>query len=126
MTTRTANFADYALRTLSNLIESAQTTLDTFQEELPKNPAYALKWADKVFTAAAQKDVCSTLIHRINNAVDRGEADIQGLTIQYIQGQVTRGAMYPTRSTSPSSNMVEQETLSAYARLLERFEGYPA
>ena len=103
----------------ANLAARFQRTVDVetakiakFQEELAKDPAYALSWSNDVFQSAARLKVAKML----------ADAFSSGCTVEDIRDmlmdRVMHKSIYPTQSTSPTSNLIEQYELSAHAKFL--------
>lgn len=94
----------------------AKEKLAVFATELQSNPIYALTWADKQFTFAAYIGVANDVLPMLE----------AGSTIDHISSvlgeSVLRAARTPARSTSPSSNLMEQEKLKILAETLEWIE----
>lgn len=111
-------------RWVKNTIESAQYTIAKFQENLAVNPAYAFEWSDGAFRAAADIKIAHFVQGFLDAEVPEGttdEARVEHLR-KYATRQVMNGARSPKRSTSPCTNLLEQDELAAWANLLERME----
>jgi hypothetical protein len=94
-----------------------QTQLDEFQAGFTKNPLYALSWADKVYTAAAEYEVLSTIVRMHDDGVDPRKI------CAHIEDRAGRKIEHASlsHSSSPSSNIAERAqeiALCKYARLL--------
>jgi len=110
MTDPTIKFIDIA--------ESCQATIDKFAADLIKDPSHTLSWGDKAFQAAARLRVAKEIIHHF-----AGNATVQQVR-EYVMDQVLHSAKYPPSSTSPTSNLMEQYTLAAYAEAVQTLEHY--
>ena len=103
---------------LEQMLASSKEGLEEFKEKLDQDPTYAMQWADKVFTYAAQHKVAADLLHGLKaNTV--GEAEFLKRAQEYLTREVLQAARCPGRSTSPSSNHMDEELAAAKARLLE-------
>ena len=95
-------------------IRSGEAKIKEFAEAVQKDPAYTLSWSQDVFAAAAEikilKQVRDYLIHEVDYAVD---APVSNL-IDMLTSKVINGAMYPSFSSSITSNLISKyETASA-------------
>jgi hypothetical protein len=96
----------------------AREELDKFAANMAKNPAYALEWSGGAFTAAGDYEVCSWILAAVDENAGVGLEKI----IKQLERDVLRAARYPSRSTSPTSNLMEQEIARAKAELLETLD----
>lgn len=87
--------------------------IDQFREDLAKDAAYALSWRSDVFMAAARVKVIDQVIAAIQTDITR-----ERLTATVTQSVTTR-ARYPSHGSSPTSNLMDQCELAAYAEILE-------
>jgi hypothetical protein len=95
-------------------IRAQEEKIAKFAEAVQKDPSYTLSWSQHVFAAAAEikilKQVRDYLIHEVDYAVD---APVSNL-IDMLTSKVISGAMYPSFSSSTTSNLISQyETASA-------------
>jgi hypothetical protein len=95
-------------------IRGKEEKIAKFAEAVQKDPAYTLSWSQDVFAAAAEikilKQVRDYLIHEVDYAVD---APVSNL-IDMLTSKVINGAMYPSFSSSITSNLISKyETASA-------------
>jgi hypothetical protein len=105
---------------LDSKIKFVQSTLDKFRKYFDINPAHALEQSMQAFEAAGTLRLCQTLKQEIAEAVERGESETFLAQIQrHCQGKMYRGARWPTRSTSITSNLMEQCDLAAHAELYD-------
>lgn len=102
--------------------ERADGILARFAEKFASDPMRAFEWSQDAFQAAAVSEATSTLLRYVDSLAEGKESDdeIGERIAEWLRSEVLRMAKYPPRSTSPQSNLVEQEKLAAYARLLER------
>lgn len=102
-------------------IENTSLKLSKHAAKLAATPVDAMRWADATFTAAAEHSVASALLVTLtaDSLAALGNSkllkNMQGWLLESIQN----GAKYPPRSTSVSSNMIEQELLAAKAKEYE-------
>ncbi len=83
-----------------------------FAEELVKHPAHTLQWSHNMFTAAAEYELAKLVKH----IVEKGHT--YEVLINEISQRVIQGASSPARSTSPTSNLMEQEKVAKMADLI--------
>lgn len=117
------------MKTMQNLtwnvqgvIESAEATLKSFTEKLAKDPSYELSWGGDAFRAAARLKVFKSVQTYLN---DQDKLAADEVKIENVRKEaynnVIRGAKHPARSTSPCSNLMEQEVTVAWSDVLEMF-----
>lgn len=96
-------------------ISRARADLKEFSTKLEADPAYALSWGAGAFEAAASIKVYSQVLFYLN----KGEAleDVKTGVLE----EALRHARSPSRSTSPTANLMEQEEGCAWAILAELF-----
>ena len=95
-------------------ISSKEAKIKEFAEAVQKDPAYTLSWAQDIFAAAAEikilKQVRDYLTHEVNDTA----ADPASNLIDMLTSKVIHGAMYPSFSSSITSNLISKyETASA-------------
>lgn len=100
-------------------VEVAKAAIDKWTAKLLLNPSYEMSWSGDAFAQAARHKVWKDLLEGAESVKDRDDA--MNLIIKECQRNVTRGAMYPERSTSPASNLMAQEITIAWAKALKRF-----
>jgi hypothetical protein len=93
--------------------ESETARLDKFKVDFDKDPAYAFVWSCDAFRSAATLKVLNQIIV----ALEAGHADIDNIKSTMLD-RVLHGSKYPSHSTSPTSNLMEQYELSACASIL--------
>lgn len=107
--------ANYEIETASrNLTKFAQKILDL------KNPAYEMAWSGDAFAESARHQVWTILKEYATHENIIKMADPMATVIKEVTGNVSRMAMHPERSTSPASNLLNQEVMIAWAKALER------
>lgn len=109
----------HLLESLANDAASAQKAAAQFAAEFAVNPGHALRWSNTMFRDAARLDV----------AREAGEAlRAHGPTKvrAYYEQTLLRRASSLNQSTSPASNLYEDNLTAAVAKLLEtlRWAGF--
>jgi hypothetical protein len=104
-------------------IKSATKDIEEYAAKVLKDPAHALSWGSGAFEAAATIKVWSEVKQWLAAAEER-KGDLTPETVvakivEQMTREALRGALYPARSTSVTSNLMEQEVLAARARLLD-------
>lgn len=107
-----------------------QADIYAFADKVKSNPVYTMEWADSVYTNAATLQVYMRMRNILN---DVGHQRDDGTTVTYemvcewieksLMSEIMGKAKYPKHSTSMSTNLMEQELLSASAKAYERFFG---
>jgi hypothetical protein len=101
---------EYRLRT-------ADAALHAFRSTFDENPTHALEWSLGAFEAAAERTVCKAVLRMM-------EAGETSWTIAAeVRRSALQGARAGSRSTSPASNLIEQCTTSAWARVALEMDG---
>jgi len=111
-----------ALKRFTSMAETAQLQIDKFKEELDTDPWQALKWSTKLFEAVATLSVAKMIVYSFTERAGETVATIEEVR-QLLMSRVLHRSKYPPQSTSPTSNLVEQYELAAYAEALEEL-GY--
>lgn len=88
-------------------------TIEKFKVELAKDPAYALSWGCGVFAAAAKLRILNQII----NALSDEQTTVDNIR-DHLMGHILHKSRYPAQSTSPTSNLIEQYELAAYAEIV--------
>lgn len=83
-------------------IDAARSNIAKFKTDLDKDAAYALQWADSTFQTAAALKVWSQL----KAYVDGDKFNIWNAA-SFVRDNTRRAARYPSRSTSVSTNLIE-------------------
>lgn len=104
-------------------LQTAQEKVASFRETLVKSPGYAFEWAKDSFEAAAEIEVVSGLLDAIENRLSIGKPITMDEIGDWLRREVDRRADYPSFSTSPTSNLMEQMRLSVGSRILGRVSG---
>ena len=108
----------YLIQRLESGIKSGQESIEKFAEKLVADPAYTLSWGNDSFKVAAMMMVQKQVLNALND----------GATVQAVKDtlmdRVLNKSKYPAQSTSPTSNLIEQYELSAYAELLSDLRYY--
>lgn len=104
--------------------ESAQDELVKFQEAFQKDAAHALSWGTSVFIAAGKERVCDQLIQFIDGNASADPAVLLANMTDLVLDKVLHRAKYPPQSTSPTSNLMEQYEMAAWADALTTLNNY--
>ena len=109
---------DALIKRFNRAIESDQHIITKFKENLDKDAAYALTWSLDAFRAAAQIKVSTMIVDHL----------VGGGTVEQVKSLLTSRvlskSMYPAQSTSPTSNLIEQYELAAFASTLSDINNY--
>lgn len=123
-----------AVSTFRGRILQARSTIIKFKENLDENEASALAWAHSAFAAAARvkvfQDVVFGLTNEDSNPIDsnpivtrtvdgRPPYNVLPHMRDHAQKEVNRRASHPSRSTSPTSNLMDDEITAAWAEVVE-------
>jgi hypothetical protein len=103
---------NFAINALKNRINSAQFEIEKFKTRLDKDPADALSWSLTAFQCAAKLKV----LNLVTDALESGE-EIEQVCDSLLNRVMTR-SKYPAQSSSPTSNLIDQYELAAYAEIL--------
>jgi len=98
------------VRGLEYQIKWAQSELDAWKATFETNPAYAMEWSDSAFDTAAKLEVAHRILKIIQ--AEHGGYDV---AVREVKAQVFRGALYPSHSTSPTTNRMAEARLAAMA-----------
>jgi hypothetical protein len=115
---------DAFVRRTHSAIESCQHTLGRFHAAIDADPSSAMTWGMDAFRAAAMLKV-QTIVLRWLDVVDDDaypnvtRASVVSMITNEFTRDVMREARSPSRSTSPTSNLMEQEILAAKATWLD-------
>ena len=115
---------------IQRYLQIEQSTIDVFTRDFAVNPAYALKWADKVFESAARIDllrVCRETLVKESNDVDGNVVTMEAKNAYLVQRLFGIGLMTnQPSSTSFCSNLIETQQVAAANWILKnvfRFDG---
>lgn len=103
-------------------LESVEVNLAKFREKFIQNPAYALEWSQDAFNDAGRAQILKEALEILNYEGASEEELLKELE-KHLMKIVRRAALYPARSTSAQSNLMEQAKAQAAAELLESIEG---
>jgi hypothetical protein len=93
-----------------------------FREQLAENPAHAFEWSLESIEAAARIRVY-TYVMKLLEEYAASETTLEKLH-DWAAEEVRRRSHNPKRSTSPVSNLIDQEVTAAWAGFLETVEGF--
>jgi hypothetical protein len=95
-------------------ISSREARIKEFAEAVQKDPSYTLSWSQDIFAAAAEIRILKQVVDYLNHEVDYAAAAPVSNLIDMLTDKVISGAMYPSFSSSTTSNLISQyETASA-------------
>jgi hypothetical protein len=111
------------IKRLSNyaeeLVRSGDIKIAKFKDSLEKNASYAFEWSSSAFEGAAQKEIGALLLVTLEQANKKtSEEEIVKQIEAWAADRVLTGARYFPRSSSPSSNLMEQYRTAAFGELL--------
>lgn len=104
-----------AAKFLSRRLESARADIAEFAAKLVADPVHAMGWSDDAFKAAAKVKVFSLVEASLANGASPEDIAKWGVNA------AIRAARDPARSSSPTSNIMEQEVAAAWAEIAELF-----
>ena len=104
--------------------DSAQDDLVKFQEAFQKDAAHALSWGTYVFVAAGKERVYNQLIQFMDGNAPVDSAVLLANMTDLVLDKVLNRAKYPPQSTSPTSNLMEQYEMAAWANVLSDLNNY--
>jgi len=96
--------------------DRAKKELDDFAAKLASDPIYALGWAEGAYDAAGTYHVLAEVIAAFEEGCSAKDA------LASVTREALRGARWPERSTSVTSNRLSQAKTAAYANAIERLE----
>ena len=115
---------------IQRYLQIEQSTIDVFTRDFAVNPAYALKWGDKVFESAARIDllrVCRETLVKESKDVDGNVVTMEAKNAYLVQRLFSIGLMTnQPSSTSFCSNLIETQQVAAANWILKnvfRFDG---
>jgi hypothetical protein len=97
-------------------------TQEKFLENLARNPAYALTWADSMFEATGKYEVAMQMKTYFDRPlIEDGDTWEKRLEVckETCDREMARMAGQFNQSTSPSSNLVDRAKLTAFAKLFD-------
>lgn len=117
---KAATLARAVARRLEAMLERAASTLETFRKRFDENPLYAFDWGGDAAAAAARQHVAMGL----KGIMEHQEAGGADAALKAAEREVLNLAAAPKHSSSPLSNLVEQERLAAYADFVRDMRVY--
>ena len=105
----------YLVTRFQNKLNSARSEVAEFVGKFQHDAAYALTWSNSVFQAAAKERVYKQFIAFVTDEPE--DINFDNL-ISFVTDHVLHKAKYPAQSTSPTSNLIEQYELAAWAEVL--------
>jgi hypothetical protein len=115
---------DAFVRRTHSAIESAQHTIGKFHAAIDSDPSYAMSWGMDAYRAAASMKVQTIVLRWLDVVNDDAYPNVtRDNVVAMITNEFTRDVMRearsPARSTSPTSNLMEQEILAAKATWID-------
>lgn len=106
---------------------AATKSLDKFKENLEVNPHYAFEWSQAAFKAAGTLQMTGSVLRALEWYQKPETRSPEKECLEGIRDEAYRavmgGARNPARSSSPTSNLIETETVRAWADLLNWIDG---
>lgn len=109
-------------RRLNEMVTGAVNEINSFRAKLDENPLYAFEWADRAIDAAGAMDAGKRLLLVLTSEKHKTDEEAVAVTMKLAAQEATRGARWPSRSTSPVSNVAKAAVTSAYAELVMDYE----
>lgn len=113
--------ADYPLwhaaRWANDVLEGHENIARYLGEKFAKDPAHTMEWGDQYFTRAAHWKVALDFKDVFENGLSKQEI------VDTFTREVLRRAASSSRSTSATSNLMEDRLRASYAGLLEKLTG---
>jgi hypothetical protein len=107
-------------------ISSREARIKEFAEDVQKDPSYTLSWAQDIFAAAAEINILKQVVDYLNHEVDYAAAAPVSNLIDMLTSKVINGAMYPSFSTSTTSNLISQYETASAAMILSNLRSMVA
>jgi hypothetical protein len=107
------------LRKLEAQVTQERVTLDKWLKNAADNPYYAAERAMPFIEAAARLEVFGETVRTLTDEDSKATWDS---VYAYAMRQIRQRAGHPSRSSSPSSNLLHEETASAWVRLVEMMD----
>jgi hypothetical protein len=103
-------------RTIQDSFTNSKHEFESFKKNFEKSPVYAFTYStDRCMQAAAKYEVAAMVESILNS--DKGGLEA---AISEARHRALRGAVYPSFSTSPTSNLVEMFRTQAWAEFVAR------
>lgn len=107
-------------------MQKLEAELAKFAESFSKNAYDALRWGDKVFELAAEKEMALRLNEWIKQLEEKGATELaEDFFIEELTTRLLNWARYLSRSTSPCSNLAEEALMKQHSRMLDGALGCP-
>lgn len=118
---REKTMADF-VQTVTWMQTYAQKSCDEWSKKFAENHSYALSWSSDVFASAAKVDVSKQVLLFLDENIDKSLTEVVTTLRQHAHDKAWRAARYPARSTSPTSNLMEQCEAAAWAEFHEELK----
>lgn len=120
---RTKTVAD-ARRWAEAADHSGRSALERFRKKLDEgDPAYAFEWSAEAFFAAAMVRVATFVLEALAETPEQGGMmpadELMTWLRREAHDRMLRAARHPARSSSPQSNLMEQEIGAAWTSFYE-------
>lgn len=102
------------VKKLTEMKTMAVASVDEFKEKLSADPFNAFEWGMDALHKAAEIQVADYILSAPNATVEQVR--------DQLRRDVLHRSMYPSRSTSPLHNLMEQELLGVMATVLRMVE----
>lgn len=102
---------------LNNKIASAKGVIDLFKAKLEEEPAYAFELSRSAFEAAAVIAIYSGFVASLTSGDE--SATIKSL-FSSAERLAKQGALFPSMSSSPTTNLMETYKTKVYAEMAEQ------
>jgi len=106
-----------ALKKFTKIAANSRKQIDIFRDDLANDPARALIWGTSAFEHAARISVAEMLIYCFTEREGEPTFTIEQAR-KTLLDRVINKSLYPARSTSPTSNLMEQCESAACAEAL--------
>lgn len=105
-----------AFRWIEEAREQSARTIIRFTQKLAEDPSYAFEgYGDEAMNAAAK----SAVAERLASVLEHEKGGLEA-TINHAHDEMFSGARTPSRSTSPTTNLMQQLRMKEYADFLDR------
>ena len=107
-------------------ISSKEAKIKEFAEAVQKDPSYTLSWAQDIFAAAAEIRILKQVVDYLKHEVGYAAAAPVSNLIDMLTDKVIHGAMYPSFSSSITSNLISKYETASAALILSNLKSMVA
>lgn len=100
-----------------NVVADHEAKSAKFAKDFAENPAYAMQWSGQYFDHAARYQAAREVLNYFENGITTHDL------LCVAMREVMMKAGSPQRSTSPTSNLIEQDLLSAWTKVVGYLNG---